>query len=63
MKDPEGVLEKQGPNTRHPGMIRFTDNPQVAEMESVIMSYLKDSDRLHGIRHQTNAGENRNRIS
>ena len=24
MKDPEGVLEKQGPNTRHPDMIRFT---------------------------------------
>ena len=26
MKDPEGVLEKQGANTQHPDMIRFMDN-------------------------------------
>lgn len=26
MKDPECMLEKQGPNTRHPDMIRFTGN-------------------------------------
>lgn len=24
MKDPKCVLEKQGPNTRHPDMFRFT---------------------------------------
>lgn len=43
MKDPEGVLEKQGPNTRHPDMIRFTENVQVVEMEPVILTYLKEA--------------------
>ncbi len=43
MKDPEGVLERQGPNTRHPDMIRFTDNSQVAAMEGTIRSYLNEA--------------------
>lgn len=43
MKDREGVLEKQGRNTRHPDMIRFTDNAHVAEMEAVILSYLREA--------------------
>ncbi len=43
MKDPDGVLEKQGPNTRHPDMIRFTDNDRVADLEPVIRSYLKEA--------------------
>ncbi|MGQ9365766.1 YdeI/OmpD-associated family protein [Azospirillum sp. ST 5-10] len=43
LKDPEGVLEKQGPNTRHPGTIRFTDSTQVAEMAPVIRSYLNEA--------------------
>lgn len=43
MKDSEGVLEKQGANTRHRDMIRFTDNAQVAEMEPIIKSYLKEA--------------------
>lgn len=43
MKDPEGALEKQGPNTRYPDMIRFTENTQVVEMEPVILSYLKEA--------------------
>ena len=43
MKDPEGVLERQGPNTRHPDMIRFVDNDQVAKLEPVIQSYLKEA--------------------
>jgi uncharacterized protein YdeI (YjbR/CyaY-like superfamily) len=43
MKDPQGVLEKQGPNTRHAGMIRFSGNTQVADMEPVIMSYLREA--------------------
>jgi len=43
MKDPEGVLERQGPNTKHPDMIRFTDNSQVAAMEGTIRSYLKEA--------------------
>jgi uncharacterized protein YdeI (YjbR/CyaY-like superfamily) len=43
MKDPEGVLEKQGANTQHPDMIRFVDNADVARMEGVIRSYLKEA--------------------
>lgn len=43
MKDPKGVLEKQGRNTRHPDMIRFVDNARVAKMEPVILSYLKEA--------------------
>lgn len=43
MKDPQGILEKQGPNTRHRDMMRFTDNSQVARMEPVILSYLKEA--------------------
>lgn len=40
MKDADGVLVRQGPNTKHPDMIRFTDNAQVAAMETTIRSYL-----------------------
>lgn len=43
MKDPDGVLERQGPNTRHPDMIRFTDHGQVAEREPIIRSYLHEA--------------------
>lgn len=43
MKDPEGVLEKQGPNTRVPDMLRFTDNASVAAMERTIRSYLTEA--------------------
>lgn len=43
MKDPEGMLEKQGPNTRNADMIRFTGNNQVARMEPVIRAYLKEA--------------------
>lgn len=43
MKDPEGVLEKQGPNTRYPDMLRFTDNARVAAMEHTIRAYLKEA--------------------
>lgn len=41
MKDPEGVLEKQGPNTHPPDMISFSGDANVLEMELVIRSYLK----------------------
>lgn len=41
--DPGGVLERRGPNTRHPDMIRFTDNAQVAAMEPVIRSCLEEA--------------------
>ena len=43
MKDPSGVLEKQGPNTQHPDMIRFSKNAQVVEMEPVIVCYLEEA--------------------
>ena len=41
LKDTEGVLEPQGPNSRTPGMIRFTDVAQVGTMEPVIRAYLR----------------------
>lgn len=43
MRDPEGVLEPQGPNTRHPDMLRFKSNVQVAEMEATIRAYLGEA--------------------
>lgn len=39
MRDPQAVLERQGPNTRHPDMIRFTASSQVTERSAVIRSY------------------------
>lgn len=43
MKDPDGVLEKQGPNTRHPDMIRFEAASDVAELEGTVRSYLQEA--------------------
>ncbi len=43
MKDPAGVLEKQGPNTRHADMLRFTSDVQAVKMKSTIASYLKEA--------------------
>jgi len=43
MKDPEGVMEKQGPNTQHPDSIRFTDNATPAVMEPTLRAYLKEA--------------------
>ena len=43
MTDPEGILERQGPNTRHPDMIRFTANDQVAARERIIAAYLNEA--------------------
>jgi uncharacterized protein YdeI (YjbR/CyaY-like superfamily) len=43
MKDRDGVLEKQGPNTQYPDMIRFTSNEQVARLRPVIVSYLNEA--------------------
>ena len=45
MTDPDGVLERQGPNTRHPDMLRFTAIEQVVEMEPVIRAYLAEAMR------------------
>lgn len=43
LKDPEGLLEKQGPNTKHPDCIRFTDNDTPARLERVIRAYLAEA--------------------
>jgi uncharacterized protein YdeI (YjbR/CyaY-like superfamily) len=43
MTDPEGVLEKQGPNTRHPDCLRFPDNTAPAARELVIRAYLTEA--------------------
>ncbi len=43
MKDVEGILEKQGPNSRHHDMIRFTDDAQVSERTPIIRDYLKEA--------------------
>ena len=43
LKDANGVLERQGPNTRHPDMIRFTDTAQVATKEQTIRAYLQEA--------------------
>ena len=45
MKDPEGVLEKQGANTQYPDMIRFTDNAHVVKLKPTIHRYLKEAMR------------------
>ena len=43
MKDPEKVLERQGPNTQHPDMLRFTSNAQVESMRSTVRAYLQEA--------------------
>jgi uncharacterized protein YdeI (YjbR/CyaY-like superfamily) len=43
LQDPAGVLEKQGPNTRHPDALRFTRNEDVAALEPVIRAYLTEA--------------------
>ncbi len=45
MRDPERVLEKQGPNTQSPDMIRFTDTARVTELAPVIHAYLHEAMR------------------
>ena len=45
LSDPEGVLERNGPNTRHPGMIRLQSSARVVEMEPVIRAYLAEAMR------------------
>ncbi|HEY6919202.1 MAG TPA: YdeI/OmpD-associated family protein, partial [Tabrizicola sp.] len=43
MRDPQGLLERQGPNTRHPDCIRFTDNDAPARLEAAIRAYLTEA--------------------
>ncbi|WP_127904213.1 YdeI/OmpD-associated family protein [Solirhodobacter olei] len=41
VKDTEGALEPQGPNSQTPNMIRFTSLEQVDEKEPIIRGYLR----------------------
>lgn len=43
MADPNGMLERQGPNTRYADMIGFTDNDQVAARARIILAYLAEA--------------------
>jgi len=43
MRDPDGVLETQGPNTRHPATLRFTSVDRVTELEPTVRSYLREA--------------------
>ena len=43
LKAPDGLLERQGPNTRVPDMIRFTDNAHVAQQEPAILHVLQQA--------------------
>lgn len=43
LTDPDHVLERQGPNTRHPDMIRFDDNAQVCALEPTLRFYLAEA--------------------
>ena len=43
MRDPRSLLERRGPNTRHPDMIRFVGNRQVSELEAEISTYLAEA--------------------
>ena len=43
LKDPQGVLQKRGPNTQHPDMMCFADNAAAAEMAPVILAYLREA--------------------
>ena len=43
MKDPDGVMERQGPNTQNPDSIRFTDVGQVAAREAILRAYIAEA--------------------
>ena len=43
MKDPEGLLEKAGPNTQHAGVMRFEDVAQLKRRASIVSAYLNEA--------------------
>lgn len=43
MKDPHGILERQGANAKQADMIRFTDVGQVAARKDIILQYLAEA--------------------
>lgn len=43
MQDPMGLLERSGPNARHPDLIRFNGDDQVGGKAAAIEAYLKEA--------------------
>lgn len=43
MRDAEGLLERQGPNTKHADCIRFTDTATPSRLEPAIRAYLVEA--------------------
>ena len=43
LQDPDKILDRQGPNTRHPDCIRFAGTGVPARMEPVIRAYLAEA--------------------
>ena len=43
MRDPEGVLERQGPNTPHPDVMRFASRAEVEARAATIRAYLAEA--------------------
>jgi uncharacterized protein YdeI (YjbR/CyaY-like superfamily) len=43
LKDPAGILEKRGPNTRHADMVRFSDNAAVRAHAATLTAYLREA--------------------
>jgi uncharacterized protein YdeI (YjbR/CyaY-like superfamily) len=43
LRDPERLLEKAGPNTPQPDLIRFTDHAQVVARERELTAYLREA--------------------
>lgn len=43
LDDPDGLLDRQGPNTQHPDCLRFTDVAQVPAQEGAIRGFLQQA--------------------
>lgn len=43
MEDPDGVLERQGPNTAQPDTVRFVDDARVTALSKTIRAYLAEA--------------------
>lgn len=43
MSDPEGILTRQGPNSRHADAVRFTDSAQVTALAPVLRARLAEA--------------------
>ena len=43
MKDPDGILEPHGPNTKTPGMVRFTANDGPTKLEETLRAYIREA--------------------